>query len=146
MSGFLLGMRVCFTVYGDPVPKARPRTVRKGGRTWSYTPKKVTKWENIVREEAGKHFSEPFNGPVALILAFYMNRPKSRRKENYVVTTPDLDNLEKAFLDGLNEVAYMDDKQVVVKNAVKRYIVSGEPRVEVTVVPLRNQLSLGDFV
>jgi Holliday junction resolvase RusA-like endonuclease len=138
-------MRVCFTVIGDPVPKARPRTVRKGGRTWSYTPKKVTKWEDAVREEAEKFFDEPFNGPVALILTFFLNRPKSRRKENYVVTTPDLDNLEKAFLDGLNEVAYMDDKQVVVKNAVKRYIVSGEPRVEVTVVPLRNQLSLDSF-
>ena len=139
-------MRVCFTVFGDAVPKARPRTVRKGGRTWSYTPKKVTKWEDIVREEASKHFTEPFNGPVALILAFFLKRPKTRRKENYVMTTPDLDNLEKAFLDGLNEVAYLDDKQVVVKNAVKRYIVTGEPRVEVTVVPLRNQLSLGDFL
>jgi len=138
-------MRVSFTVIGDPVPKARPRTVRKGGRTWSYTPKKVTKWEDAVREEAGKFFDKPFNGPVALILTFFLKRPKSRRKENYVVTTPDLDNLEKAFLDGLNEVAYMDDKQVVVKNAVKRYIVSGEPRVEVTVVPLRNQLSLDSF-
>ena len=145
MCGFLCGMRVSFTVIGDPVPKARPRTVRKGGRTWSYTPKKVTKWEDAVREEAGKFFDEPFNGPVALILTFFLKRPKSRRKENYVVTTPDLDNLEKAFLDGLNEVAYMDDKQVVVKNAVKRYIVSGEPRVEVTVVPLRNQLSLDSF-
>jgi Holliday junction resolvase RusA-like endonuclease len=105
----------------------------------------VTKWEDVVREEAAKFFDEPFNGPVALMLAFFLKRPKSRRKENYVVTTPDLDNLEKAFLDGLNEVAYMDDKQVVVKNAVKRYIVSGEPRVEVTVVPLRNQLSLDSF-
>ena len=145
MLGFLCGMRISFTVMGQPVPKARPRTVRKGGRTWSYTPKKVTKWEDVVREEATKFFDEPFNGPVALMLAFFLKRPKSRRKENYVVTTPDLDNLEKAFLDGLNEVAYMDDKQVVVKNAVKRYIVSGEPRVEVTVVPLRNQLSLDSF-
>jgi len=139
------GMRVCFTVVGDPVPKARARTVRKGGRTWSFTPKRVAAWEKLVREEALKHFSEPFNGPVALILAFYMIRPKSRRKENFVVTTPDLDNLEKAFLDGLNEVAYLDDKQVVVKSAVKRYVVGGVPRVEVTVVPLRNQLSLVGF-
>ena len=146
MGVYFPGMRVCFTVMGDPVPKARARTVRKGGRTWSFTPKKVAVWEKLVREEASRHFSEPFNGPVALSLAFFLRRPKSRRRDNFVVTTPDLDNLEKAFIDGLNEVAYLDDKQVVVKNAVKRYIVSGEPRVEVTVVPLRNQLSLGDFV
>lgn len=138
-------MSVRFTVVGDPVPKARPRTVRKGGRTWSYTPKRVMSWEEAVREEALKHFSEPFNGPVALSLAFFLRRPKSRRKDNFVETTPDIDNLEKAVLDGLNEVAYLDDKFVVVKNAVKLYCRTGEPRVEVTVVPLRNQLSLGDF-
>lgn len=139
-------MRVSFTVKGNPVPKARPRTVRKGGRTWSYTPKKVTNWENAIQEEAQKHFPEPFNGPVALSLAFYLKRPKNRRKENFVVTTPDMDNLEKAVLDGLNEVAYEDDKYVVVKNSVKLYCRTGEPRIEVVVTALRNQLSLVDFV
>ena len=145
MGVYFSGMRVCFTVFGDPVPKARARTVRKGGRTWSFTPKKVAAWENVVKAEAVKHFSEPFNGPVALSLAFFMKRPKSRKKDNYVMTTPDLDNLEKAFLDGLNEVAYLDDKQVVVKSAVKRYIVVGEPRVEVVVSALRNQVSMDGF-
>lgn len=138
-------MRVSFTVFGQPVPKARARTVRKGGRTWSFTPKKVKVWEDAVKEEAVKHFEEPFNGPVALSLAFYMKRPKSRKKDNYVMTTPDLDNLEKAFLDGLNEIAYEDDKQVVVKNAVKKYIITGEPRVEVVVSALRNQVSIDSF-
>lgn len=139
-------MRVSFTVEGNPVPKARARTVRKGGRTWSFTPKKVANWEKTVKEEAHKHFETPFNGPVALSLAFYLKRPKSRKKDNYVMTTPDLDNLEKAFLDGLNEVAYMDDKQVVVKNAVKRYCVTGPPRVEVIINALRNQVSIESFL
>jgi Holliday junction resolvase RusA-like endonuclease len=83
---------------------------------------------------------------VAVSLAFFLKRPKTRRKDNFVETTPDIDNLEKAVLDGLNGVAYLDDKFVVVKNAVKRYVVVGVPRVEVVVVPLRNQLGLGDFV
>jgi Holliday junction resolvase RusA-like endonuclease len=138
-------MRVSFSVEGDPVPKARPRTVRKGGRTWSYTPKKVTKWEDAIRCEAEKKFPEPFNGPVALSLAFYLKRPKSRRKENFVITTPDMDNLEKAVLDGLNEIAYVDDKYVVVKNSVKLYCRTGKPRVEIVVTALRNQLCLSDF-
>lgn len=139
-------MRVSFTVEGNPVPKARARTVRKGGRTWSFTPKKVAVWEKVVKEEASKHFPEPFNGPVALSLAFFMKRPKSRKKDNFVMTTPDLDNLEKAFLDGLNGVAYDDDKQVVVKNAVKRYVIAGEPRVEVVVSALLNQVRIEDFL
>jgi len=139
--------RVCFEVLGDPVPKARPRTVRKGGRTWSYTPKKVTAWEKLVREEAGKHFEEPLDCPVVLTLGFYLSRPKSRRKDNYVVTTPDLDNLEKALLDGLNEVAYADDRLVVVKSSAKMYVRPGEaPRVSVVVAPLGNQLRIDGFI
>ncbi|MBN2334874.1 RusA family crossover junction endodeoxyribonuclease [Candidatus Bathyarchaeota archaeon] len=139
--------RISFEVEGDPVPKARPRTVRKGGRTWSYTPKKVMAWEKLVREEAGKHFDEPLDCPVALTLGFYLRRPKSRRVDNYVVTTPDLDNLEKALLDGLNEVAYTDDKLVVVKSSAKLYIRPGEvPRVSVVVTPLLNQLRIEEFL
>ena len=139
--------RVCFEVWGDPVPKARPRTVRKGGRTWSYTPKKVTAWEKLVREEAEKHFEEPLDCPVALTLGFYLSRPKSRRKENYVATTPDLDNLEKALLDGLNEVAYTDDRLVVVKSSAKMYVRPGEePRVSVVVSPLRNQMRIEEYL
>jgi Holliday junction resolvase RusA-like endonuclease len=138
--------RVSFDVAGDPVPKARPRVVRKGGRTWSYTPKRVTKWEKKVREEAEKYFSEPIDGPVALTIGFYLSRPKSRKKENYVPVTPDLDNLEKAILDGLNEVAYEDDKLVVVKSSAKFYVRYGQkPHVNITVTPLVNQLRIDEF-
>ena len=144
--GYVCGMRVSFTIVGEPVPKARARTVRKGGRTWSFTPKRVAAWEKVVKETAELNFNSPYNGPVAVSLAFFLKRPKSRRKDNFVETTPDIDNLEKAVLDGLNGVAYLDDKLVVVKNSVKRYVVGGLPRVEVVVVPLRNQMGLGDFV
>jgi Holliday junction resolvase RusA-like endonuclease len=138
--------RVSFEVLGDPVPKARARTVRKGGRTWSFTPKNVAQWEKRVKEEAEKHFAEPFNGPVALTIGFYMRRPKSRRKENYVETTPDLDNLEKAVLDSLNGVAYPDDRYVVVKSAAKIYVRGDEPRVSVVVTSLLNQASMDGFL
>jgi Holliday junction resolvase RusA-like endonuclease len=138
--------RISFEVVGDPVPKARARTVRKGGRTWSFTPKKVAEWERLVRTEAEKHFTEPFTGPVALTIGFYIKRPKNRRKENYVETTPDLDNLEKAVLDGLNGVAYDDDRLVVVKSAAKLYVRVGEPRVDVVVTSLVNQMSMDGFL
>ena len=54
---YVCGMRVCFTVVGDPVPKARARTVRKGGRTWSFTPKRVAAWEKTVKEICNKAIS-----------------------------------------------------------------------------------------
>jgi Holliday junction resolvase RusA-like endonuclease len=138
--------RVSFEVNGDPVPKARARTVRKGGRTWSFTPKKVAQWEKKLREEALKHFPEPIQGPVSLTLGFYMIRPKSRRLDNYCATTPDLDNLEKAVLDGLNGVAYEDDRCVVVKSAAKLYTRGDDPHISVVVTSLSNQVRMEDFL
>jgi Holliday junction resolvase RusA-like endonuclease len=136
---------VYFEVKGDPVPKARARTVRKGGRTWSFTPKKVAVWEKVVKAEASKHFDQPLTGPIQVSMIFHMDRPKSRRKDVWVPTTPDLDNLEKAVLDAMNGVAYEDDRFVVAKNAQKRYVRRDEPRVCVRVTSLSRQISIDGF-
>jgi len=129
-------------VAGDPVPKARARVVGKGGRTWSFTPKKVAAWEGEVRSEAER----PFEGPVALTLVFHLSRPDSKRNERFVSTTPDLDNLEKAVLDALNGVAYEDDRLVAVKSSTKLYVRRGEPRVSITVTSLSRQSSMERYI
>ncbi|MBM3292225.1 RusA family crossover junction endodeoxyribonuclease [Candidatus Bathyarchaeota archaeon] len=136
---------VFFTIKGDPVPKARARTVRKGGRTWSFTPKKVAEWEKIIKNEAKKNFNNPFSGPVMVSMIFYISRPASRRKDIWVPTTPDLDNLEKAVLDALNGVAYIDDRFVVGKNAQKKYVRKEDPGVFVRVTNLSQQVDLTKF-
>jgi crossover junction endodeoxyribonuclease RusA len=137
---------VYFEVNGDPVPKARARTVRKGGRTWSFTPKKVAVWEKTIKKEASKHFNRPLIGPIQVSMIFYLARPESRRKDIWVPTTPDLDNLEKAVLDALNGVAYEDDRYVVAKNAQKKYIRRDEPRVCVRVTSLSKQISFDGII
>ena len=137
--------RVRFEVLGNPVPKARARTVRKGGRTWSFTPKKVSEWEDKIRSKAKEHFEHPYSSPVCLSLTFHMKRPESRVGETYVHTTPDLDNLEKAILDGLNEVAYEDDRLVVVKISQKIYVRQGKPRVTIVVINLDRQSTMDNF-
>lgn len=134
-----------FEVEGKPVPKARARVVTKGKRRFAFTPKKVKDWETIVKNEAKKHFEMPFAWPVMVSLTFYLHRPKTRRLEFWVSTTPDLDNLEKSVLDGLNEVAYTDDKLVVVKSSSKRYVTDGVPRVRITVASMKDQKSLMDY-
>jgi len=137
--------QVYFEVKGNPVPKARARTVRKGGRTWSFTPKKVAVWEKIVKEEAAKHFERPIIGPIMISMIFYMDRPASRRKDIWVPTTPDLDNLEKSVLDALNGVAYDDDRFVVAKNSQKKYIRREEPHITIRVTSLSKQVSIEGF-
>jgi Holliday junction resolvase RusA-like endonuclease len=136
---------VTFEVEGKPVPKARARVVTKGKRRFAFTPKKVKEWETIVKNEAKKHFEMPFAWPVMVSLTFYLHRPKTRRLDFWVSTTPDLDNLEKSVLDGLNEVAYTDDKLVVVKSSSKRYVTGGVPRVRITVASMKDQKSLMDY-
>ncbi len=130
---------------GKPVPKARARVVTKGKRRFAFTPKKVKDWEAVVKKEAEKHFEMPFTRPVMVSLTFYLHRPKTRRLDFWVTTTPDLDNLEKSVLDGLNEVAYTDDKLVVVKSSSKRYVTNGVPRVRITVASIQDQKSLFDY-
>lgn len=137
--------QVRFSVVGQPVPKSRPRVVTKGKRRFAYTPKRVKEWEEVIREEARKHFEMPFDWPVAVSLAFFMPRPKSRRLDHWVSTTPDLDNLEKSVLDALNEVAYTDDRLVVVKSSSKRYVQSGKPGVQVVVTAIADQRSLSEY-
>ena len=44
---------------------------------------------------------------------------------------PDMDNIVKAIADGLNNIAYHDDAQIV-ECSVEKYF-SEEPRVEVTI-------------
>ncbi len=136
---------VTFEVEGKPVPKARARVVTKGKRRFAFTPKKVKEWETIVKKEAEKHFEMPFALPVMVSLTFYLHRPKTRRLDFWVSTTPDLDNLEKSVLDGLNEVAYTDDKLVVMKSSSKRYVTDGVPRVRITVASIQDQKSLLDY-
>ena len=137
--------RVKFEVTGQPVPKSRPRVVTKGKRRFAYTPKKVKDWEDLITEEARRHFERPFDWPVVVSMIFYVERPRSRRLDFWVSTTPDLDNLEKSVLDALNGVAYTDDRLVVAKSSSKRYVQSGEPRVEVTVISIMDQRSLREY-
>ena len=137
--------RVRFRVDGKAVPKARARVVTKGKRRFAFTPKRVKEWEDVVREEASKHFEAAFDWPVVVTLVFYMSRPKSRRLETWVTTTPDLDNLEKSILDALNGVAYTDDRLVVAKSSSKRYAGPDGPHVQITVTSVQDQRSLSEY-
>lgn len=111
---------ISFTVFGKPVGKQRARTGRYGR---FYTPTKTLIYENSVAwyyRDAAKGFRFPDKRKICMELTIYF-------KDN---VRPDADNVEKAIKDGLQGVAYKNDKYVIVKS--KDYdFDKDEPRVEV---------------
>lgn len=101
---------------GRPVPKGRPRFGRNGQ---VYTPKKTREYEELVGWYAKQCMTEPLEGNVMLHIKTYV-------KNN---VSPDLDNIAKAIMDGLNGVAYRDDRQVVCLSVQR--IKGREERVEI---------------
>lgn len=118
------------TVYGNPVAKARARTVRgKDGKIHSYTPAKTAKWEDVIRADAIQALSQKggkmLEGALDLTAVFYLQMPlsipKKRRQFALPTKRPDLDNLLKAVKDALRGIIYRDDAQIVNVNCYKRY-------------------------
>lgn len=129
-------MKIEFTIYAEPVAKARARA-GAGGRF--YTPKKTSDYETIVAMQAkiAMEGRAPIDSACCLSLAFHIPMPKSwsQKKRAQAISgeikhtsKPDLDNLIKAVKDGLNGIVWVDDSQVVRVVAEKKY--SENPRVE----------------
>lgn len=96
-----------FTIEGEPMSKARPRTTRSGH---TYTPKATVEAEQRViiafNQAQNKLF---FEHNLAAEFKFYRG---TRHKK-------DVDNMEKLVLDALNGIAYPDDSQVKVLGGVE---------------------------
>jgi Holliday junction resolvase RusA-like endonuclease len=125
-------------VPGQPVAKARARTVVNRGKVRSYTPEKTARFENLVRLAFTEKYPDhvPIEGPLALQVTAYFEPPKSMRfkspaEETHHTKRPDGDNICKAISDGLNGVAYKDDSQLSHIIIGKRY--SYTPRTEVLI-------------
>jgi Holliday junction resolvase RusA-like endonuclease len=123
---------ISFKILGDPNSKARHRTTTVNGFAKAYDPqgnkKKAFQWLLLaeIRKGTWNPLYFPHNGAIMLGLNFYLPLPKSWSKakrtrfkadpgnaEFYCTTKPDLDNLEKFFLDCANKILYNDDCQVV---------------------------------
>lgn len=128
-------MRVEFTVYGKPQGKARPRFTRQGNR--AYTPKETKLYE----QQIAKAYRAAANGfsfgdkPVEIWITAVFAKAKTSKKE-YPTVKPDVDNILKAVFDGLNGIAYSDDKQIISAVAHKTFckLDGEEPRLLVTVM------------
>lgn len=123
-------------IQGAPIAKKRPRFVRRGKFVGTYNPQETEEGRWLL--EAKGQVAEKLEGPIEMIINFFMPIPKStsKKKTNEMasglidhIKKPDLDNLIKFAKDCLNGVAWRDDSQVVAIRAIKKY--SREPRTEI---------------
>ena len=131
-----------------PIPQSRPRFDSRNKR--AYEKANIKAYKQRVGYIARKEFKQPIerDTPLEINMKFYMPIPKylSNVKKNrltlekevrYVTKKPDLDNLLKAILDGLNGIAYFDDGQVVKLSVEKVY--SFNPRTEIEILALEEE-------
>ena len=121
-----------FHIEGDPVPKGRPKFRQAGGFVRTYTPGKTVDYENVVREaaRAAMGVTDVLETPVGVFLYIRLPIPASYSKkareacirgELHPTKKPDIDNLAKSILDGLNGIIYKDDAQIVSLHVKKVY-------------------------
>lgn len=144
-------MDIEFVIYGEPMGKQRPKVSIRNGFAHAYTPKETLMYENKVAyayKEIAKDFMFDRNDLISIQITAYfplnkgdygkkgLNKSGCTKLERiYCDKKPDLDNAIKSILDGLNGIAYYDDKQVVQISASKKWTVK-EPKVYVLLTKL----------
>lgn len=120
-----------FTVPGKPMAKQRVRVTHTGH---AYTPEKTLNYEALVMQccvtamdEAG--WTKPHDGPVYVTIEARMPVAQSWSKSKQMdalmgllrpTGRPDCDNFAK-MLDALNNVAWIDDGQIIELRVTKWY-------------------------
>jgi len=118
-------------VSGQPIGKARPRFTRVGH---TYTPQKTKEYEQRIHAaawaEMAKHNIDQTDRPVSVEIIAFMDIPKSwskvkRLEAEYGAIShtgrPDVDNIAKIALDGLQGTLFKSDAQVINLRVRKTY-------------------------
>ncbi len=142
-------LRRCqFTVPGKARGKGRPRFIRKGPLAGkAYTDKKTEVYENLIALAAANAWhGEPLETPVSLEVIIAIGMPKSFSKKRAQealsghiepAKKPDVDNVLKSVMDGIEGIVYKRDAQVTQVRVQKKYGVREEVRVLVEESPMR---------
>jgi Holliday junction resolvase RusA-like endonuclease len=129
-----------FTVYGEPVAKGRPRFAKRGNYVQTYTPVKTKSYEDEVRLLAtkAKGSGSTLEGSVSVFIYISFSVPQSYSKrkreaclsgETKHTKKPDLDNVAKAIIDGINGIIFKDDSQIINLHVTKVYAEVGKVEV-----------------
>ena len=129
-------MIVKFIIPGPAKAKQRPRINKNTGRI--YTPNTTHKYEKAVKEAYRDNYF--FDSEyISIKILFKFKIPKSYTKKQHSEalagtlrpSRADIDNYIKSVLDGLNKVAYSDDRYIYKIEAEKIFADKDETIVEI---------------
>ena len=125
-------MQIMFTVYGEPIAKGRPRFSTRGKFPVAYTPEKTKTYESEVgmMAKAAMGSSEALEGALEAFIYVSFAVPASyskKRTEDCLneiekhTKKPDLDNVIKSVIDGMDKIVFLNDSQITSIHATKVY-------------------------
>lgn len=111
---------------GEPIPAARPRISGKR----CYQPKRNVEYRQRVQMAASAAMkgAAPLEGSISATIRLYRKIKRTAR------IFGDVDNHLKALFDGLNQIVFVDDAQIV--RCVVEKFSDTRPRVEIEVTEL----------
>jgi Holliday junction resolvase RusA-like endonuclease len=132
--------RIQFDVIGKPYGQKRPRAFRRGKFLGIYAPKENVEYSVKVVNAFNKVGKKYEDVPLVIEIQAFFKKPKLTKKEQalnlpkhkFPTKKPDGDNIAKAILDSLNQVAYHDDSYVT-ELSVSKYYTDGDERVNVVI-------------
>ena len=127
-----------FVVEGKPVGKGRPRLARYA----VYTPNKTVNYEYLVKFSYLQITNKKIeDGSIKIEIWAYFepNKSESQKRQKELIgkpycKKPDIDNIAKSILDGLNGIAYRDDNQITELYVHKLYDTHARTEIEIVEV------------
>ena len=114
----ITGTSAHFFVSGKPVPQGSLKFIN--GHAIHVRAQDLALWRADIANTARKVLVSKAEGAVEITLTFILLKPKTVKRDEPFVR-PALDKLIRAVLDGLTDVAYLDDQQVTYITANKMY-------------------------
>jgi Holliday junction resolvase RusA-like endonuclease len=125
-------IQIMFTIYGEPVAKGRPRFSTRGKYPVAFTPEKTKAYEFEVgmMALAAMGGSKPLEGALEAFIYVTFAVPESYSKKRLEaclsgsekhIKKPDLDNVVKCVIDGMDKIVFDNDSQITSIHATKVY-------------------------
>ncbi len=139
--------RFTIELEADPKPQSRPRfRYSPRGQPIAYKDPKQRLWDGFIQKEISDQAPvDPFDGPLAVRLIFYVDRPSGHYTKKgtlrswaprYPKVKPDLSNYIKGIEDCGNGILWKDDARIIHLYAAKLYADECPPRIIISIEPL----------